>query len=168
MMYQAMRSFRSDPDAVAGKHIDRALVRRVFRLARPYRRLLVGFLITAIAASIVVAIPPLLFRSLLDTAVPEKDRVLVTWLALSSTALAIASPTALRASHVTRTRSFSGTAVSSRDRNSNGGMATTIEAAIAVMRKPTSSRRYGRARRKTRRTRARSMCLPATASGSLR
>src|SRR5438067_2770300 len=91
MMYQAMRSFRSDPDAVAGKHIDRALVRRVFRLARPYRRLLVGFLITAIAASIVVAIPPLLFRSLLATAVPQKDRLLVTWLALSAVGLAIAN-----------------------------------------------------------------------------
>ena len=91
MMYQAMRSFRSDPDAIAGKHIDRAVVRRVFRLARPYRRLLVGFLITAIAASIVVAIPPLLFRALLDTAVPQKDRVLVTWLALSAVGLAIAN-----------------------------------------------------------------------------
>jgi ATP-binding cassette, subfamily B, bacterial len=91
MMYQAMRSFRSDPDAVAGKRIDRAVVRRVFRLARPYRRQIVGFLITAIAASIVVAIPPLLFRSLLDTAVPQKDRLLVTWLALSAVGLAIAN-----------------------------------------------------------------------------
>src|SRR6266436_2228258 len=91
MMYQAMRSFRSDPDAVAGKRIDRALVRRVFRLARPYRRLLVGFLITAVVASIVVAIPPLLFRSLLDTAVPQKDRLLVTWLALAAVGLAIAN-----------------------------------------------------------------------------
>ncbi len=91
MMYQAMRSFRSDPDAVAGKHIDRALVRRVFRLARPYRRQLVGFLITAIAASIVVAIPPLLFRALLDTAVPQRDRLLVTWLALAAVGLAIAN-----------------------------------------------------------------------------
>src|SRR6266540_2938671 len=91
MMYQAMRSFRSDPDAVAGKRVDRALVRRVFRLARPYRRQLVGFLITAVAASIVIALPPLLFRSLLDTAVPQKDRLLVTWLALSAVGLAIAN-----------------------------------------------------------------------------
>ena len=91
MMYQAMRSLRSDADAVAGKRIDRALVRRVFRLARPYRRLLVGFLITAIAASIVTAIPPLLFRALLDTAVPEKDRLLVTWLALGAVGLALAN-----------------------------------------------------------------------------
>ena len=91
MMYQAMRSFRSDADAVAGKRIDRALVRRVFRLARPYRRQLVGFLITAIAASIVIAIPPLLFRALLDTAVPQKDRLLVTWLALAAVGLAVAN-----------------------------------------------------------------------------
>jgi ATP-binding cassette subfamily B protein len=91
MMHQAMMGFRRDTDAVAGKHIDRALVRRVFGLARPYRRLLVGFLITAVVASIVTAIPPLLFRSLLDTAVPQKDRLLVTWLALSAVGLAIAS-----------------------------------------------------------------------------
>ena len=91
MMYQAMRSFRSDPDAVAGKRIERALVRRVFRLARPYRRQLIGFLVTAVAASIVTAIPPLLFRALLDTAVPEKDRLLVTWLALGAVGLAIAN-----------------------------------------------------------------------------
>src|SRR5438067_10871749 len=91
MMYQAMRSFRSDPDAIAGKHIDRAVVRRVFRLSRPYRRQLIGFLVTAIAASIVTAIPPLLFRSLLDTAVPQKDRLLVTWLALGAVGLAMAS-----------------------------------------------------------------------------
>src|SRR5690349_9961611 len=91
MMYQAMRSFRSDPDAVAGKRIERALVRRVFRLARPYRRQLIGFLVTAVAASIVTAIPPLLFRALLDTAVPEKDRLLVTWLALGAVGLALAN-----------------------------------------------------------------------------
>jgi ATP-binding cassette subfamily B protein len=91
MMHQAMMGFRRDTDAVAGKHVDRALVRRVFGLARPYRRLLVGFLITAVVASIVTAIPPLLFRSLLDTAVPQKDRLLVTWLALSAVGLAIAS-----------------------------------------------------------------------------
>src|SRR5712691_1933455 len=34
MMHQAMMGFRRDTDAVAGKHIDRALVRRVFGLAR--------------------------------------------------------------------------------------------------------------------------------------
>jgi ATP-binding cassette, subfamily B, bacterial len=91
MMYHAMMGFRRDPDAIAGKRIERALVRRVLGLARPYRWLLVGFLVTAIAASIVTVIPPLLFRSLLDTAVPDKDRTLVTYLAAGAVALAIAN-----------------------------------------------------------------------------
>jgi ATP-binding cassette subfamily B protein len=90
MMYGAMRGFRRDPEVLA-KRIDRALVRRVLGLARPYRVQLVGFLVTAVAASVATAIPPLLFRSLLDTAVPNKDRTLVTWLALAAVGLALAN-----------------------------------------------------------------------------
>jgi ATP-binding cassette, subfamily B, bacterial len=91
MMWQAMHGFRRDTDAIAGKRIDRALVRRVFRLARPYRGKVVGFLVTAVAASIATVIPPLLFRSLLDTAVPNEDRTLVMWLALGAVGLALAN-----------------------------------------------------------------------------
>jgi ATP-binding cassette, subfamily B, bacterial len=91
MMWQAMHGFRRDTDAIAGKRIDRALVRRVLRLARPYRGKVVGFLVTAVAASIAAVIPPLLFRSLLDTAVPDSDRTLVTWLALGAVGLALAN-----------------------------------------------------------------------------
>jgi ATP-binding cassette subfamily B protein len=83
-----MMSWRHDPDAVAGKKVERALVRRVLHLARPYRRLLIGFLICVIAAAVVTAIPPLLLRSLLNDAVPEKNRAMVTWLALGAVALA--------------------------------------------------------------------------------
>jgi ATP-binding cassette, subfamily B, bacterial len=91
MVYQAMRGFRRDPEELAGKRVERALVRRVFKLAKPYRWLLVGFLSTAIAASITTVIPPLLFRSLLDTAVPDKNRALVAWLAAGAVVLAIAN-----------------------------------------------------------------------------
>jgi ATP-binding cassette subfamily B protein len=83
-----MMSWRHDPHAVAGKKVERALVRRVLHLARPYRRLLIGFLFCVIAAAFVTAIPPLLLRSLLNNAVPEKNRVMVTWLALGAVALA--------------------------------------------------------------------------------
>jgi len=83
-----MMSWRHDPDAVAGKKVERALVRRVLHLARPYRRLLIGFLICVIAAAVVTAIPPLLLRSLLNDAVPEKNRAMVTWLAIGAVALA--------------------------------------------------------------------------------
>ena len=91
MMYGALRGFRRDPDEVAGKHVEWALMRRVLRLARPYRWLLVGFLVTAVAASITTVLPPLLFRSLLDTAVPDKNRTLVAWLAVGAVVLAVAN-----------------------------------------------------------------------------
>jgi ATP-binding cassette, subfamily B, bacterial len=90
-MYQAMRGFRNDPEEFAGKHVEWALMKRVLRLARPYRLLLVGFLATAVATSIVTVIPPLLFRALLDTAVPDKNRTMVAWLAAGAVALAIAN-----------------------------------------------------------------------------
>jgi ATP-binding cassette, subfamily B, bacterial len=91
MMYGALRGFRNDPEELAGKHVEWKLLRRVFGLARPYRWLLAGFLFTAVAASITTVIPPLLFRSLLDTAVPEKNRALVAWLAAGAVVLAIAN-----------------------------------------------------------------------------
>jgi ATP-binding cassette subfamily B protein len=91
MMYGALRGFRRDPEEYAGKHVEWALMRRVLRLARPYRWLLIGFLVTATAAAITTAIPPLLFRSLLDTAVPDKNRTLVAWLAVGAVVLAVAN-----------------------------------------------------------------------------
>jgi ATP-binding cassette subfamily B protein len=90
MMYGALRGFRRDEE-LAGKHVEWALMRRVLRLARPYRWLLVGFLVTAVGAAITTAIPPLLFRSLLDTAVPQKNRDLVAWLAAGAVGLAVAN-----------------------------------------------------------------------------
>ncbi|HKA94072.1 MAG TPA: ABC transporter ATP-binding protein [Acidimicrobiia bacterium] len=91
MMYGALRGFRRDPDEFSGKHVEWGLMRRVLRLAHPYRWLLVGFLVTAIAAAITTAIPPLLFRALLDTAVPDKNRTLVAWLAVGAVGLAVAN-----------------------------------------------------------------------------
>ena len=86
-----MSSFRRDPEAVAGKRIERALVRRVLRLAGPYRRLLVGFLFAVVGAAVVTAIPPLLLKALLDTAVPREDRTMVAVLAAGAVGLAVAS-----------------------------------------------------------------------------
>ena len=82
-MHQTMMSFRHDPDAVRGKQVERDLIRRVLRMARPYRASLWGFIIAVFAGAIVGVIPPLLFRSLLDTAVPQKDERLVIILAIA-------------------------------------------------------------------------------------
>ena len=90
-MHQTMMSFRRDPEAVRGHKVERDLLRRVLGLTRPYRALLIGFVIAVIAAAGVAVVPPLLFRALLDDAVPQKDTQLVLALALGAVALAIAS-----------------------------------------------------------------------------
>lgn len=89
--YQTMMGFRRDPDALRGKRIERALLRRVLGLARPYRGLLVGFVIAVVGAAVVTAIPPLLLKALLDTAVPEANRGMVSTLAIGAVVLALAS-----------------------------------------------------------------------------
>ncbi len=71
----------SDPAAVAGVQLDRAVIRRVWRFARPYRRQLVGFLVVLVAAALVSLAPPLLFREILDHAIPRGDRGLLNRLA---------------------------------------------------------------------------------------
>lgn len=87
--HQILMGFRRDPDALRGRRIERAVLRRVIRLCRPYRRLITGFVGTVVAAAIVGAIPPLLLRALLDTAVTERDEALVLLLALGAVALAV-------------------------------------------------------------------------------
>ncbi|HEX9466901.1 MAG TPA: ABC transporter ATP-binding protein [Acidimicrobiia bacterium] len=84
-----IRGFGRDREAVKGKRIERALLRRVLALARPYRKLLIGFVLAVVLASIVGALPPLLLRALIDTAIPDKDRQLVAYLALGAVVLAI-------------------------------------------------------------------------------
>ena len=72
-----MQGFRRDADAVKGKKLERDLVRRVIGLARPYRGKLIGFVVTVVLAAVISAVPPLILRALIDTAIPEKNRELV-------------------------------------------------------------------------------------------
>jgi ATP-binding cassette subfamily B protein len=90
-MHQTMMSFRRDPDAVRGKRVERQVLRRVLGMTRPYRGALIGFLVAVIAAAIVGVLPALLFRELLDVAVPDKSQGLVLLLAAGAVALALAS-----------------------------------------------------------------------------
>lgn len=87
--HQVLMGFRRDLDTTRGRRLERAVVRRVIGLCRPYRRLIGGFVLAVIAAAIVGAIPPLLLRALLDTAVTEQDKTMVLLLALGAVALAI-------------------------------------------------------------------------------
>jgi ATP-binding cassette, subfamily B, bacterial len=82
--------FRRDASAVRGRHFERALIARVLRHARPYWRRMAIFLVTVIGVAAVSTVTPLLFKALLDTAIPRRDQGLVTWLGLAALGLAIA------------------------------------------------------------------------------
>jgi ATP-binding cassette subfamily B protein len=53
-------------DHLKGKSLDRRIVRRVWTFARPYRRMIVAFLVTIVAASLIGIVPPLIFKRLID------------------------------------------------------------------------------------------------------
>jgi ATP-binding cassette subfamily B protein len=88
-MYQAVHGFGRDANAVKGKRLERDLLRRVLRLAGPYRKQLIGFVVSVILAAVVGAVPPLILRAVIDTAIPEKDRSMVALLAAAAVFLAI-------------------------------------------------------------------------------
>src|SRR5436190_1181437 len=54
--------FPRDHEKVAGARIGREATRRVWGLARPYRRQLLGFLTTIVLGALVGLVPPLLIR----------------------------------------------------------------------------------------------------------
>ena len=90
-MHQTMMGFRRDPDVVNGKRVERALIRRVIGMTRPYRRALIGFLVTVVLSAAVGVIPALLFGALLDDAVGSKNEGLVLVLAVAAVGVAVAN-----------------------------------------------------------------------------
>jgi len=79
----------SDPSAIAGARVQKGLVRRVWRFARAYRRMLAGFLATIVVAALLDLVPPLLMRAVIDDAVPDEDGGLVALLAGLMVAVAV-------------------------------------------------------------------------------
>ena len=79
-----------DGAAVKGAKVQRASLRRVWIFATPYRTDIIVFL-TAICVSALLALaPPLLFRAILDRAIPQENRGLITTLAVILVFAAIA------------------------------------------------------------------------------
>jgi ATP-binding cassette subfamily B protein len=64
--HRTMMGFRRDQSALRGKRIERQLLLRVAAMAKPYRLLIVGFLVAVIADNFLGIVPALLFRTLLD------------------------------------------------------------------------------------------------------
>ncbi|MFM8389907.1 MAG: ABC transporter ATP-binding protein, partial [Actinomycetota bacterium] len=70
-----------DASAVAGAKLGRRALRRVWTFARPYRWSIAGFLGAILVSALLALAPPLLFRAILDTAIPDADKGLITVLA---------------------------------------------------------------------------------------
>jgi ATP-binding cassette, subfamily B, bacterial len=79
-----------DPSAVEGASLSRSTLRRIWTFARPYRRLLVVYVVGIVVAALLALAPPLIVREIIDTAIPESNRALITWLAVLGVAAAVA------------------------------------------------------------------------------
>ena len=56
------------------RSVARATRKRVWGFARPHRRLIAGFLACVVTGSLLGVVPPLLFREIIDDAIPSGDR----------------------------------------------------------------------------------------------
>lgn len=66
-----------DRESMADARIDRASAARVWRFARPYRGVVVGFLITVVVQAVLGLVPAILFGRIIDDAIPNEDRGLL-------------------------------------------------------------------------------------------
>ena len=80
-----------DRESMKDAKIDRDSARRVWRFARPYRGMVVGFLVTVIAQALLGLVPPLLFGRIIDDAIPEENTGLLAWFAFFIVMAALAS-----------------------------------------------------------------------------
>ncbi|MFM7257895.1 MAG: ABC transporter ATP-binding protein [Acidimicrobiaceae bacterium] len=71
-----------DKSAVAGAKIGKTSVRRVWRFARQYRRSILGFVATILITSVIALIPPLMFRLIVDEAIPDSDKRRIVYLTI--------------------------------------------------------------------------------------
>jgi ATP-binding cassette subfamily B protein len=85
-----MRAFLSD-DYDKRPNLSWVLLRRVWEFARPYRWRVVGLLITILLISTISLISPLLFRAMIDVAIPEGNSQMITLLALGMMAVPLVS-----------------------------------------------------------------------------
>lgn len=78
-----------DKSAIAGISVRKASLYRVGRFARPYFGSITGFLVAIIISALVALVPPLMFRSIVDQAIPagDKNRIIVLTSVLVAAAL---------------------------------------------------------------------------------
>jgi len=75
-------SYISHDDQKEQPAINRELINKVWRFAQPYWRQVIALLATILVISGMSLISPLLYRDLIDVAIPERDFSRINWLAL--------------------------------------------------------------------------------------
>jgi ATP-binding cassette subfamily B protein len=83
-----MRSMRRD-DSVTQQHVTKGTTRRMFAFARPYRTILIWFLVLVIIDAVVGIINPLLFRSIINNGIYGHDKQLIINLSLIAALVAV-------------------------------------------------------------------------------
>jgi ATP-binding cassette, subfamily B, bacterial len=85
----------ADRSQLGDARFDRGVVRRVLRFAKPYRWLLLTYLGVIVAVALVQLVPPLIFRQIIDEAIPrgidQGDRSLLHVLAALAVVAAVGS-----------------------------------------------------------------------------
>lgn len=92
--WRALGPPRTDPDA----RLSRKLVGRVWTFVRPYRGLLAGVVVAVVATAALTAVPPLLYRAIIDDAVLQQRIGLLNVLALGLLGVSVAAGAAQVAS----------------------------------------------------------------------
>src|SRR4051812_9053909 len=83
------RHLRSDRSVVDNK-IERRTVRRVLTFARPHRAAITLFLGLTVLDAVLVVVPPLLMKRLVDVGIADEDVSVVVWLSLGIALAAVA------------------------------------------------------------------------------
>jgi ATP-binding cassette, subfamily B, bacterial len=87
----------ADRSTLGGARFSGAVIRRVGRFARPYRWILLTYVGIILLAAVVALVPPLIFREIIDEAIPRGinagDRGLLHLLAALAVLAAVASAT---------------------------------------------------------------------------
>jgi ATP-binding cassette, subfamily B, bacterial len=78
-------------EELKGASIDRASIGRAWRFVRHYRGLLALYLGAILLSSVIGVVPPILFKRLIDTAIPHRDLGMVNVLAGAMVGLAVVS-----------------------------------------------------------------------------
>ena len=84
----AMHSYSRDPK-VADRRLAPGTWRRILGYARPYRRLITGFLALVVLDAVLVVLTPLLFKRIVDDGVTPGNRAVVVTVALVVAGIAV-------------------------------------------------------------------------------